>query len=53
MRPSRRLVIITGATRGLGRQVADRFRMSGDDLVLVARHEADLVKTADELLRRG
>jgi 3-oxoacyl-[acyl-carrier protein] reductase len=27
--------------------------MSGDDLVLVARHEADLVKTADELLRRG
>ncbi|MGA2162773.1 MAG: SDR family oxidoreductase [Methanoregula sp.] len=49
MIPSRRLVIITGATRGLGRQIADRFRTTGDDLVLVARHETDLVKTTEEL----
>jgi 3-oxoacyl-[acyl-carrier protein] reductase len=42
-------VVITGATRGLGRLVAERFCMAGDDLILVARHETDLVKTAEEL----
>jgi 3-oxoacyl-[acyl-carrier protein] reductase len=46
---SRRLVVITGATRGLGRLIADRFLAAGDDLVLVARNEADLTKTAEDL----
>jgi len=49
MTSSHHLVVITGATRGLGRQIADRFWLAGDDLVLIARHETDLKKVTDDL----
>lgn len=49
MKSSRHLVVITGATRGLGRLVADRFWQAGDDLVLVARHEPGLKEVARDL----
>ena len=50
MTPRRHLVLITGATRGLGRLIADKFWREGDDLVLIARHESDLETVADELI---
>ncbi|MFA4848378.1 MAG: SDR family oxidoreductase [Methanoregula sp.] len=50
MNSSRHLVVITGATRGLGRLVAEKFWLAGDDLVLIARHEPELKKIADDLL---
>ncbi|MCX6690689.1 MAG: SDR family NAD(P)-dependent oxidoreductase [Methanoregula sp.] len=46
---SHHLVVITGATRGLGRLVADRFWQAGDDLILVARQESGLKKVARDL----
>lgn len=53
MNPSSHLVVITGATRGLGRLVADRFWQAGDDLVLISRHEPDLKNVAGALAATG
>jgi len=49
MTSSRHLVLITGATRGLGRLVAQKFWQDGNDIILIARSDADLKKTACEL----
>lgn len=38
--------VVTGASRGVGRVLAQRFAESGDTVVLVARDEAELEKTA-------
>lgn len=38
---SGRVVIVTGATRGLGRQIARRFLEAGADVVACARHQPD------------
>jgi len=53
MNHSSHLVVITGATRGLGRLVADRFWQEGDDLILISRHEPDLKNVADDLATTG
>ncbi len=50
MNASRHLVVVTGATRGLGRLIAEKFWLEGDDLVLVARHESELKVIAENLL---
>src|SRR5215213_7700933 len=42
-------VVITGASRGLGRLLAHAFSRGGARVVLVARTEADLKAVADEL----
>ena len=42
-------VVITGASRGLGRLLACAFSQSGARVALVARTEADLKAVADEL----
>lgn len=44
-----RVVVITGASKGLGREIARRFARNGARLVLVARGEAALRKVAEEL----
>jgi 3-oxoacyl-[acyl-carrier protein] reductase len=49
MTRSQHLVVVTGATRGLGRLVAERFWRAGDDLVLVSRHEEDLQRVLGEI----
>ncbi|MFG1603302.1 SDR family NAD(P)-dependent oxidoreductase [Actinoplanes sp. NPDC049265] len=45
---SERVVVITGASSGIGRAAARAFAARGDRLVLVARGEADLHKVAEE-----
>ena len=42
-------VVITGASRGIGRALAWRFAERGNPLVLVARSEGELAALADEL----
>jgi NAD(P)-dependent dehydrogenase (short-subunit alcohol dehydrogenase family) len=42
-------VVITGASRGLGRMIAAAFSRGGARVALVARTEADLKAVADEL----
>jgi short-subunit dehydrogenase len=42
-------VVITGASRGIGRKVAEIFGLHGYNLFLVARNEAVLLQTAEEL----
>jgi len=42
------LVVVTGATKGIGRAVAERFAKAGFDLAVCARNEIDLQKLKDE-----
>jgi short-subunit dehydrogenase len=42
-------VVITGASRGIGRSVAEIFGLHGADLFLIARNEQVLLQTAEEL----
>jgi short-subunit dehydrogenase len=44
-------VVITGATEGIGRALADQFASAGHSLLLVARDEASLARTQAELSR--
>ncbi len=41
--------VVTGATRGIGYELARLFAGTGHDVVLVARTESDLTDTADHL----
>jgi len=45
-------IIITGATKGIGRAIAESFAAEGFDLAICSRSEADLEKTATELLEK-
>ena len=44
--------VITGATQGIGRALADEFARNGHTLLLVARDEAALTRVARELSER-
>jgi short-subunit dehydrogenase len=44
--------VITGATQGIGRALANEFAKGGHTLLLVARTQATLVKTASEVAAR-
>jgi NAD(P)-dependent dehydrogenase (short-subunit alcohol dehydrogenase family) len=48
-----RVVVVTGATRGIGREVARQLAVRGDHVVLGARREADGRRAAAELADGG
>ncbi|MDE3247083.1 MAG: SDR family oxidoreductase [Bacteroidota bacterium] len=43
-------VVITGASKGLGKAIAERFAAAGHSLYICARNEVDLYKTLEELI---
>ncbi len=43
------VIIITGASKGIGKAIAEAFATEGATLFLCARNEADLVETAGEI----
>lgn len=49
MRFKNRVVLITGASRGIGKSLAHAFAREGANLVLTARTQTDLEKVAAEI----
>lgn len=47
-----RVALITGASQGLGKAMAERFANSGADVVLLARRQHLLDELADDLIKR-
>ena len=48
-----KVAVITGATKGIGRALAEKFSDEGFDLALCARTEGELYKLHDELQPKG
>lgn len=48
-----KVVVITGASAGIGREVARRFAVRGDRVALLARGESGLDGAADDVARLG
>lgn len=46
------LAVVTGATKGIGRAVAERFAMAGFDIAVCARKEKDLEQMKTEMEKR-
>jgi short-subunit dehydrogenase len=46
---SRKLAVISGGTRGIGRAIAEQFAKNGFDIAISARNEADLVATKQRI----
>jgi len=53
MEPKNKSILITGASRGLGRALATALSSAGARVVLVARHQTELDFTVDEIRKRG
>ena len=46
-----RIVLVTGASRGLGEAISERLVMEGAHLILTAREETQLLKVCNRLVR--
>src|SRR5260221_11204168 len=46
------LVVVTGATKGIGRAVAERFAQAGFDIASCARNAKDLQQMKDEIEKK-
>jgi NAD(P)-dependent dehydrogenase (short-subunit alcohol dehydrogenase family) len=53
MSSSRQSVLVTGASQGLGKELARAFARRGARVVMVARREATLAGAVDEIRREG
>lgn len=49
---SKKIALVTGATSGIGKELAKCFVINGYNLVIVARNEKDLRATADEFRKQ-
>lgn len=45
-------VVITGASKGMGKAIAEKFAANGHNIILCARNEVQLYKTMEELLTK-
>jgi len=52
-RTGTKTAVITGASRGIGRAIAERFALEGYDLALLSRHKEDVEKVAQEISERS
>jgi len=48
-----KVVLVTGASKGLGEAIANAFGVEGSKLILVARNQAELEKVASEAQKKG
>lgn len=53
MEKSKRVIVVTGASAGVGRAIAQEFAKRGERLGLIARGEEKLMATAEEIRRLG
>lgn len=48
-----KVVLVTGASKGIGKAIAEAFAAEGSNVVLSARHQQELEQVAQEIQRRG
>ncbi|MFL5624149.1 MAG: SDR family NAD(P)-dependent oxidoreductase [Ktedonobacteraceae bacterium] len=48
-----KVVLVTGASKGLGKAIVEAFAAEGSRVVLTARNQYELEQTTQEILRRG
>lgn len=53
MKLQNKVAIITGASRGIGKAIANAFAREGVDLALAARNETDLDRVAETICKTG
>lgn len=49
---TKKLVLVTGATSGIGKEIAKCFAINGYNLIIVARHKNELEKTSAEFRKQ-
>jgi 3-oxoacyl-[acyl-carrier protein] reductase len=48
-----KVILVTGASRGIGKAIAVAFANEGSSVILTARHQQDLEQTTQEIQQRG
>ena len=53
MKLENKVIVITGATRGIGRAIAESCGNQGGKIVICSRHEEAVNETVDTLKKKG